>query len=186
MRSAFPRIKQVRASVLRGGGADYFDQPSGHWIDEQWTSPMLKYPEFQKRRSFGVDVLGTLVVEIYYILGGAVRDEISFYATTSRPDLAKPMGFLGGKMPLVYGAADGQEGMDKDLAILADMRSKVGNDFWLMLDGWMSLDVNYATRLVHRAHEFAVNGRLRVSELDKPGFSVELNRDIKLHRPYEH
>ena len=31
-----------------------------------------------------------------------------------------------------------------------------------------------------------VNGRLRVSELDKPGFSVELNRDIKLHRPYEH
>jgi L-rhamnonate dehydratase len=395
MRSAFPRIKQVRASVLRGGGADYFDQPSGHWIDEQWTSPMLKYPEFQKRRSFGVDVLGTLVVEIeaedgtvgfavttggepacylvekhfarflegrdpsevekiwdqmysgsqhygrrglvlyaisgvdlalwdllgrlrkepvYYMLGGAVRDEIPFYATTSRPDLAKPMGFLGGKMPLVYGAAHGQEGMDKDLAILADMRSKVGNDFWLMLDGWMSLDVNYATRLVHRAHEFGlkwieeaispddywgnaqfkrnvptdvlvttgehegtrwgfrmllemdccdviqpdigwcggvtelikisaladahnklliphgssvyayhfvatrhnspfaeflmmhhdaskivpmfapqlvgepvpVNGRLRVSELDKPGFSVELNRDIKLHRPYEH
>jgi L-rhamnonate dehydratase len=29
-----------------------------------------------------------------------------------------------------------------------------------------------------------VNGRIRASELDKPGFGVELNRDIALHRPY--
>ena len=26
--------------------------------------------------------------------------------------------------------------------------------------------------------------RARASELDKPGFGVELNRDIALHRPY--
>ena len=30
------------------------------------------------------------------------------------------------------------------------------------------------------------NGRLKVSSLDKPGFGVELNRDIALHRPYTH
>jgi L-rhamnonate dehydratase len=30
------------------------------------------------------------------------------------------------------------------------------------------------------------NGRLRVSALDKAGFGVELNPDIKLSRPYEH
>ena len=29
-----------------------------------------------------------------------------------------------------------------------------------------------------------VNGKIRVSELDKPGFGVELNREIALHRPY--
>jgi L-rhamnonate dehydratase len=29
-----------------------------------------------------------------------------------------------------------------------------------------------------------VNGRLKLS--DKPGFGVELNRDIALHRPYSH
>ena len=31
-----------------------------------------------------------------------------------------------------------------------------------------------------------VGGRLRTSVLDKPGFGVELNRDIPLHRPYTH
>ena len=30
------------------------------------------------------------------------------------------------------------------------------------------------------------DGKMRVSALDKPGFGVELNADIKLSRPYEH
>src|SRR5215813_3291283 len=59
------RIKRVRASVARGGGADYHDQSGTHWIDDHIASPMARYPEYrQSRRSFGVDVLGTLVVEI--------------------------------------------------------------------------------------------------------------------------
>ena len=58
-------IKHVRAFVLRGGGADYHDQADGHWIDDHISTPMSKYPEYrQSRRSFGINVLGTLVVEI--------------------------------------------------------------------------------------------------------------------------
>ena len=30
------------------------------------------------------------------------------------------------------------------------MRNKVGEDFWLMFDCWMSLDLNYATRLAQK------------------------------------
>jgi L-rhamnonate dehydratase len=30
------------------------------------------------------------------------------------------------------------------------------------------------------------NGRMKVSALDKPGFGVELNREVKLLRPYPH
>lgn len=30
------------------------------------------------------------------------------------------------------------------------------------------------------------NGRIKLSALDKPGFGVELNRDIPMHRPYTH
>src|ERR1700744_4597286 len=183
----FSRIKQVRASVARGGGADYHDQTGNHWIDDHISSPMARYPEYrQSRRSFGTNVLGTLVVEIeaengvtgfavttggepaafiverhlarflegrdpaqvekiwdqmyfatqfygrkglvvnaisgvalalwallgrlrnepvHQLLGGAVRDELVFYATGSRPDLAKEMGFIGGKMPLHHGPA---------------------------------------------------------------------------------
>ena len=62
---ATPTIKHVRAYVLRGGGADYHDQGDGHWIDDHIATPMSKYPEYrQSRRSFGINVLGTLVVEV--------------------------------------------------------------------------------------------------------------------------
>ncbi|PTU30516.1 L-rhamnonate dehydratase [Stenotrophobium rhamnosiphilum] len=231
----FPLIKHVRAFVVRGGGADYHDQGSGHWIDDHIATPMSRYPEYrQSRQSFGINVLGTLVVEIeaadgtvgfavttggepaayivekhlarflegasvtdyekiwdqmyfstqfygrkglvvnalsgvdlalwdllgklrkepvYQLLGGKVREELQFYATSSRPDLSKKLGFIGGKMPLHHGPAEGEEGLKKNIAELAEMRERVGDDFWLMLDCWMSLDLNYATRLAHEAHK---------------------------------
>jgi L-rhamnonate dehydratase len=231
---SFPLIRQVRASVIRGGGgADYHDQPGAHWIDDHIATPMSRYPEYrQSRRSFGINVLGTLVVEIeaadgtigfavttggepaafivekhlarflegrdptqvekiwdqmyfstqyygrkglvvnaisgvdlalwdllgklrgepvYQLLGGAVRDELVFYATGARPDLAKQMGFIGGKLPLHHGPAEGEEGFARNIAMLADMRAKVGPDFWLMLDCWMSLDLNYSIKLAQSA-----------------------------------
>ena len=59
------RIRQVRAYTLRGGGADYHDQGADHWIDDHIATPMSVYPEYrQSRQSFGLNVLGTLVVEI--------------------------------------------------------------------------------------------------------------------------
>ena len=230
---SLPKIKHVRAFVVRGGGADYHDQADGHWIDDHIATPMARYPEYrQSRQSFGINVLGTLVVEIeaddgtigfavttggepaayivekhlarflegrspadyekiwdqmyfstqYYgrkglvvnaisgvdlalwdllgklrqepvhqLLGGAVRDELVFYATGARPDLAKDMGFIGGKMPLHHGPAEREDGLRKNIAEIAQMRERVGPDFWLMLDCWMSLDLNYATRLAHAA-----------------------------------
>ncbi len=101
------------------------------------------------------DLLGKIRQEpVHAMLGGPVRDELTFYATGARPDLAKQMGFIGGKMPLKHGPAEGDAGLEKNLAQLADMRERVGNDFWLMFDCWMSLDVNYATRLAQGAREF--------------------------------
>lgn len=234
----FPLVRQVRASVVRGGGADYHDQQGAHWIDDHIATPMSRYPEYrQSRRSFGINVLGTLVVEIeatdgtvgfavttggepaafivekhlarflegrdpaqvekiwdqmyfstqyygrkglvinaisgvdlalwdllgklrgepvYQLLGGAVRDELVFYATGARPDLAKQMGFIGGKVPLHHGPAEGEEGFARNIAMLADMRAKVGPDFWLMLDCWMSLDLNYSIKLAERAHDYGL------------------------------
>jgi L-rhamnonate dehydratase len=231
----FPAIRQVRAFVLRGGGADYHDQPGGHWIDDHIATPMSRYPEYrQSRHSFGINVLGTLVVEIeaadgtvgfavttggepaafiverhlarflegrdptaiekiwdqmyfasqfygrkglvvnaisgvdlalwdllaklrrepvYQLLGGAVRDELVFYATGSRPDLAKSLGFIGGKLPLHHGPAEGEAGFKRNLAALGEMRNRVGPDFWLMLDCWMSLDLPYAVRLSQGARD---------------------------------
>jgi L-rhamnonate dehydratase len=232
---AEPTIRQLRAYTVRGGGADYHDQSGEHWIDDHIASPMSHYPEYrQSRRSFGLDVLGTLVVEaeasdgsvgfalttggeigayivekhfarfvegrgiseleliwdqmyrsslfygrkgvvvnaisgvdlalwdllgkcrgepVYQLLGGPVRQQIEFYATGSRPDLAQQMGFIGGKMPLHHGPAEGEEGMQSNLRQLSTMRARVGKDFWLMLDCWMSLDLDYAQRLAAASAE---------------------------------
>jgi L-rhamnonate dehydratase len=233
-----PTIKHIRAYTVRGGGADYHDQESGHWIDQHIATPMSKYPEYrQSRQSFGINVLGTLVVEVeasdgtigfaittggeigayivekhfarfvegrpvtdldtiwdqmynaslyygrkgivinalsgvdlalwdllgkirgepvYQLLGGPVRDELVFYATGARPDLAKKMGFIGGKLPLHHAPAEGDEGLCKNLSELATMRERVGDDFWLMFDCWMSLDLAYATKLAQAAHAYGL------------------------------
>ncbi|WP_210414838.1 hypothetical protein [Microlunatus elymi] len=58
-------IRQVRAYTLRGGGADYHDQQAGHWIDDHIATPMSAYPPYREsRQSFGLNLLGTLVVEV--------------------------------------------------------------------------------------------------------------------------
>jgi L-rhamnonate dehydratase len=101
------------------------------------------------------DLLGRLREEpVYQLLGGKVRDELTMYATGARPDLAKELGFVGGKMPLHHGPAEGIDGLRANLAELADMRDKVGPDFWLMWDCWMSLDLDYAVRLAKGAAEY--------------------------------
>ncbi len=228
-----PTIQHLRAFTVRGGGADYHDQTGGHWIDDHIATPMSKYPAYrQSRRAFGINVLGTLVVEaeatdgtvgfavttggepaawivekhlarfvegrkvtdlelmwdqmfratlfygrkglvlnaisgvdlalwdllgrvrrepVYHLLGGPVREELVFYATSARPDLAQGMGFIGGKMPLHHGPAEGEEGLRQNLAELQTMRERVGPDFWLMFDCWMSLDLDYAVQLAQAA-----------------------------------
>ncbi|MBE7501564.1 MAG: L-rhamnonate dehydratase [Verrucomicrobiales bacterium] len=98
------------------------------------------------------DLLGHLRQEpVYHLLGGAVRDELVFYATGARPDLARDLGFVGGKLPLHHGPAEGEEGWHRNLEELATMRQRVGDDFWLMWDCWMSLDLPYAIRLAQAA-----------------------------------
>jgi L-rhamnonate dehydratase len=100
------------------------------------------------------DLLGKIREEpVFQLLGGPVRDELQFYATGARPDLAKQMGFIGGKMPLQHGPAEGEEGLRLNLERLADMRNRVGDDFWLMYDCWMSLDLRYAKRFSHLAKD---------------------------------
>jgi L-rhamnonate dehydratase len=101
------------------------------------------------------DLLGKVRQEpVYHLLGGPVREEIEFYATGARPDLAHKLGFLGGKMPLHHAPVEGDVGMRKNLDELAIMRSRVGSDFWLMFDCWMSLDLDYATRFAQAAQDY--------------------------------
>lgn len=62
------KIVDVRALVQEGvdQGADYHAKPEGHWINSTViATPMSKYPEYREtRRSFGIDVLGTVLVQV--------------------------------------------------------------------------------------------------------------------------
>ena len=73
------------------------------------------------------DLLGKLRDEPVHNLSAApCATELQFYATGPRPDLAQEMGFVGGKMPLVHGPAEGEEGLRKNLERAAEMRGARG------------------------------------------------------------
>jgi L-rhamnonate dehydratase len=102
------------------------------------------------------DLLGKLRSEpVHSLIGGAVRNELEFYATGPRPDLAKELGFIGGKLPLVHGPAEGDEGLRKNLELAAEARSAVGSDFFLAFDAYMALDIPYALRLIDGLNELS-------------------------------
>ncbi len=227
-------ICQIRASVVRGGGADYHDQAASHWIVGQIATPMSVYPDYRpSRTSFGIDALGTVVVEVedeagrvgvglstggvpaayivahhlnrfvlgrdpsqreliwdqmyrssvfygrkgvavnaisavdlalwdlfarqrdmpvYALLGGPVRTALPCYATGPNPEWAVGEGFVGGKLPLVHGPAEGTPGLRANVERFAAARAAVGPDALLMLDCWMALDLPYALRLVEALH----------------------------------
>jgi L-rhamnonate dehydratase len=105
------------------------------------------------------DLLGRLRDEpVHALIGGAVRDEIEFYATGPRADLAKEMGFVGGKLTLVEGPAGGAEGLRRNLELAATMRERVGppEEFFLAYDCWMALTVEYTLSLIEglRPYQF--------------------------------
>ena len=52
-------------------------------------------------------------------------------------------------MPLAHGPSDRKEGIKKNFNQFKKMREKVGNDFLLMADCWMALDIQYAVELAH-------------------------------------
>ncbi|KAK3095835.1 hypothetical protein FSP39_019748 [Pinctada imbricata] len=94
------------------------------------------------------DLLGKLRNEpVYALLGGKTKEKLPVYSTTGRPDIAKKLGFVGAKFPCAYGPSAGDEGLRKNVEIFKSWREKVGPDFPLMLDCYMSLSVPYAIKL---------------------------------------
>lgn len=95
------------------------------------------------------DLVGKLRGEpIHALIGGAVRDELPLYATGPHADVARELGFIGAKLPLVYGPADGDEGLRKNVEIAERARAALGDDLLLAYDCWMALDVPYTLRLL--------------------------------------
>lgn len=103
------------------------------------------------------DLLGKLRDEpVYRLVGGATKDRLSCYMTGPRPEAAKAWGFLGGKVPLPHGPAEGPDGLRRNREFLAAHREAVGPDFPLMVDCYMSLDVPYAIDLATACKDLGI------------------------------
>eukprot|EP00301_Raphidiophrys_heterophryoidea_P018209 c3209_g1_i1.p2 GENE.c3209_g1_i1~~c3209_g1_i1.p2 ORF type:complete len:482 (+),score=129.36 c3209_g1_i1:98-1543(+) len=115
------------------------------------------------------DVLGKLRNEpVYMLLGGRTKGRLPVYATTDRPDLAKKMGFVGAKIPLPFGPADGPAGMTANIERLKEVRKSVGEEFPLMIDCYMSLTVPYAVELARRIEKDVPGGVFWLEEMLQP------------------
>jgi L-rhamnonate dehydratase len=98
------------------------------------------------------DALGRCRDEpVWQLLGPRRHDTLPCYATTHRPDIAKAIGYVGGKLPMPCGYAEGESGVASNLALAAEMRDRCGesSDFFLAVDCYMSLDVPTAIALAN-------------------------------------
>lgn len=93
---------------------------------------------------------------VYNLIGGACRDEVTFYCTSPAPDAVKKMGFWGAKVALPHSHFDGEAGLQANVAYLRDMRDLVGPDYPLMVDCYMSLTVPYAIRLADKCADLDI------------------------------
>jgi L-rhamnonate dehydratase len=147
--------------------ARFVEGASAHAVEKIWDQ-MYAASLFYGRKGLALnaisavdlalwDLRGKLCGEpVYALLGGGVHDQLPCYATGPRPDLAQRLGFVGGKLPLRHGPAEGPAGLRANIERLAKMRASVGDDFFLAWDCWMSLDLEYAARLAHASAPYGV------------------------------
>ncbi|GAA5922802.1 hypothetical protein JCM3775_006141 [Rhodotorula graminis] len=99
------------------------------------------------------DLLGKIRGEpVYKMIGGRAKDgKIPFYLTGPEPTHARKMGFWGSKVALPYSPRDGFDFVRRNLDFLQKHREDLGDDFPLMVDCYMSLDVHSAIQLAQGA-----------------------------------
>lgn len=93
---------------------------------------------------------------VHALLGGKIRDAVRVYATGPEPSTARDLGFAGSKLPLTYAPCEGEAGFRANVEIAAKAREALPDDFPIMYDCWMSLDVDYAARLGHAVADLGV------------------------------
>ncbi|MXX15086.1 MAG: hypothetical protein F4Z86_16845, partial [Gemmatimonadetes bacterium] len=93
---------------------------------------------------------------VYELLGGPQKEKIFCYAsntdisygTENSIEWFLELGFKAVKLFARYGPESGIEGINKTEELVAKTREQIGDDVELMLDAWMSLNVEYTVRLV--------------------------------------
>ena len=128
------------------------------------------------------DLKGKLLGQpVYRLLGGPARDRIFCYATGNDTDWYVELGFQASKLACPYGPVDGPKGLEENERLVAWAREVLGPHRELMLDCWMSLDVEYAVRLAERLRPY----RLRWIEEPLPPEDLESHAELRRRLPWQ-
>ena len=101
------------------------------------------------------DLKGKLLERpVYELLGGPARDELFCYSTGGDTDWYMELGFTATKLPCPCGPADGIDGLERNVELVARTREEVGPKVELMLDCWMAFDIEYAVRLAEELRPY--------------------------------
>ena len=93
---------------------------------------------------------------VYELLGGPARERILCYATGNDTDWHMELGFKATKLACPYGTAGGLEALERDEELASTTRELIGPSVELMLDCWMSMDVEFAVRLADRLRPYGL------------------------------
>ncbi len=103
-------------------------------------------------------VARSLNIPVYQLIGGQTKESIPCYATI-HPDFAdhwKKRGFFGVKIAAPWGVESGLEGIKKMEKLIAKLRSDLGDNMEIMIDCYLSWDVEFASRLAERIRKYDV------------------------------
>jgi len=123
-------------------------------------------------------VAKALEIPVYKFLGGRTKESIPCYATI-HPDYAshwKDRGFFGVKIAAPWGVESGREGLAKMEKLLRDLRSDLGDGMEIMVDCYLSWDIEFTTRLGARIRD------LDIKWFEDPlpnGWATEQNRYLR-------
>ena len=128
------------------------------------------------------DLIGKIRNEpVYKMIGGNVKDKLQTYVTGVKPKIYKEWGHFGAKIPLPYGPSEGPSGLKKNQEFIMEARKQVGNDYPLMVDCYMALDVPYSIDLANAVKE----ANLYWIEEALPPHDLEGHKYIKKACPWQ-
>lgn len=105
------------------------------------------------------DLMGKALNQpVYRLTGGQTKKEIPCYVTT-HPDCAANWtnrGFLGLKIAAPWGVESGRQGIRDMERLIAKLRRDLGDDMEIMVDCYLSWDIEFAARVAERVREYDV------------------------------
>jgi L-rhamnonate dehydratase len=103
------------------------------------------------------DLKGKLLQRpVYELLGGPQKDKIFCYASGFDSEWYVESGFKATKLFTPYGPQDGLDGLKKNEDLVARTREAIGDDVELMLDCWLSMDVEHTVRLAEMLRPYGL------------------------------